>query len=90
MRRIVISESGRVTLPVEVRRCLGLKGGTELEVAIDEANDVIILRPAIDVPEEDRWAFTPDHRRLVAQARRDAQEGRVYQVTESELARLGE
>jgi AbrB family looped-hinge helix DNA binding protein len=90
MRKIVLSATGRVTLPVEVRRCLGLEDGAELEVTVDEANDAIILRPAFDVPDEDRWAYTPKHRRLLAQARRDAREGRVYRLTESELARLGE
>ena len=90
MRRIVISKTGQVTLPIEARRCLGLEGGAELEVEVDVANDAIILRPAFDVPREDRWAYTPEHRRLLSQARRDTQEGRVYRLSESELAQLGE
>ncbi len=90
MRKVILSKMGQVTIPIEVRRCLALEGGAELEVEIDEGNDAIILRPAFDVPREDRWAFTPAHRRLLAQARRDAREGRVYRLAESELARLGE
>jgi AbrB family looped-hinge helix DNA binding protein len=90
MRKVVIGKTGQVTLPVEVRRCLGLDAGVELHVEIDEANDAIILRPAFDVPREDRWAYAPEHRRLLAQARRDAREGRVYRLAESDLARLGD
>lgn len=90
MKKVVMSGTGRLTLPIETRRCLGLEGETELEVEVDVEHDTIILRPALDVPDEDAWAYTPEHRRLLAQARRDAREGRVYRLTESELARLGE
>ena len=90
MRWVVLGKTGQLTLPIEARRCLGLEGGTELEVEVDVANDAIILRPAVDVPRDDRWAYTPEHRRLLTQARRDAQEGRVYRLSESDLARLGE
>jgi len=90
MRKVVMGKTGQVTLPIEVRRCLGLEGGAELQVEVDEANGAIVLRPTFDVPREDRWAYTPEHRRLLAEARRDAREGRVYHLAESELARLGE
>lgn len=90
MTKVVMSGTGRLTLPVETRRCLGLDGETELEVEVDLAHDRIILRPAFAASQEDSWAYTPEHRRLLAQARRDSREGRVYELTESELARLGE
>lgn len=90
MKTVVMNRSGRLTLPAETRRRLRLEGETEFEVEVDEAADTIILRPAIVIRREDAWAYTPEHRELLARARQDAREGRVRRMTEEELARLGE
>ncbi|HUY54898.1 MAG TPA: AbrB/MazE/SpoVT family DNA-binding domain-containing protein [Candidatus Nanopelagicaceae bacterium] len=82
-----MSESGRLTLPVEVRRRLGLEGETEVEVEVD--GEAIILRPAIVLRREDAWAYTPEHRALLSRAHADSREGRVHQLTEAELQTLG-
>ena len=39
---------------------------------------------------EDAWANTPEHRELLACAHADSAEGRVHQLTEQELAALGD
>ena len=39
--------------------------------------------------DDDSWAYTPEHRALLARAHADSREGRVRQMTESESARLG-
>ncbi len=90
MRTTVMSKSGRLTLPAEARRRLGLHGETELEVEIDEAGDAIILRPTVVVRRGDAWAYTAEHRALLARAREDSQAGRVRRFSEDDLARLGE
>jgi bifunctional DNA-binding transcriptional regulator/antitoxin component of YhaV-PrlF toxin-antitoxin module len=85
MTKVLMSEDGRLTLPTETRRSLALEGETEFEIEVDEARDAIIRRPVFDVPQEDAWAFTPEHRRLIARARLDAREGRVYRLSELDL-----
>jgi len=85
-----MSRDGRLTLPAEARRLLKLHGETEFEVEVDESTDAIILRPAVVLRREDAWAYTPEHRQLLARAHRDSREGRMRQLTEEELAQLGE
>jgi bifunctional DNA-binding transcriptional regulator/antitoxin component of YhaV-PrlF toxin-antitoxin module len=90
MTTITMSRTGGLTLPQETRRRLGLDDETELEVEVDEALDAIILRPVAGAQREDAWAYTPEHRELLARAHDDSREGRVRTMTEDELARLGE
>ena len=90
MKTITMSRAGRLTLPAEARRRLGLDEETELHVEVDERGDAIILRPAVTLDREDAWAYTRHHRELLARAHRDSREGRVRTMTEDELARLSE
>ncbi len=83
---VALSESGRLTLPIEVRRKLGLERATQVEVELD--GETIILRPAIVLRREDAWAYTPEHRGLLSRAHSDSSEGRVQQLTEAELKTL--
>ena len=82
-----MSESGRLTLPIEVRRRLGLEGESEVEVEVE--GEAIVLRPAVVLRREDAWAYTPEHRALLSRAHADSREGRVLQLTEEELQTLG-
>ncbi len=88
MRTVTISGSGRLTLPTEVRRALGLQGETEMEVEIDADNDAVILRPAVVLRREDAWAYTPEHRDLLARAHDDSKAGRVRKLDEDQLREL--
>jgi bifunctional DNA-binding transcriptional regulator/antitoxin component of YhaV-PrlF toxin-antitoxin module len=89
MRIVTMNTSGRLTLPAETRRALGLEGSAEFEVEIDPESDALILRPAIVLRREDAWAYTPEHRALLAKAHKDSREGRVRRMTESQLLKLG-
>jgi bifunctional DNA-binding transcriptional regulator/antitoxin component of YhaV-PrlF toxin-antitoxin module len=84
--RSVSMRGGRLTLPAEVRRELGLGNETEFEVEVDKEHDALILRPAIVLRREDAWAYTSEHRELLARAHADSREGRVREMTEEELA----
>ena len=42
MKTVVMVKAGRLTVPVEVRRALGLTGETELEIGVNQAQDTII------------------------------------------------
>lgn len=89
MRTVTMSSSGRITLPVETRRALGLEGEAEFEVVVDADNDALVLRPAVVLRREDAWAYTPKHRKLLARAHADSRAGRVSRLTEAQLAKLG-
>jgi len=89
MRIVTMNTSGRLTLPAETRRALGLEGSAEFEVEIDTESDALILRPAVVLRREDAWAYTPKHRALLAKAHEDSRAGRVRKMTESQLAKLG-
>lgn len=88
MKAIVrMNAEGRLTVPTEARKELGLLEETELQV--ETTADAIILKPAVVLPREDAWAYTAPHRRLLAKAHRDSREGRVRPLSERHLERLG-
>lgn len=84
--RATMNAQGRVTLPVEARRALHLEPGADFEVEV--VDGTIVLTPAVPVPREDAWAYTPEHRALVQRAREDARERRVYRLDRGELERV--
>jgi AbrB family looped-hinge helix DNA binding protein len=86
MKTITVSSDGRLTLPADSRRALGIEAEAELEVEVD--GDAIILRPVIVLRREDAWAYTPEHRALLARAHEDSRTGRVRRLSEAELVDL--
>jgi AbrB family looped-hinge helix DNA binding protein len=83
---VTMTPEGRVTIPANTRRELGIEGEAQFEV--DVADESIVLRPAVVMTREDAWAYTPEHRRLLAKAHRDSRAGRVRRLTERDLSRL--
>lgn len=81
-----MTPDGRVTIPATARREIGVEGDATFEVAVQ--GDSIILRPAVVMTREDAWAYTPQHRRLLARAHRDSREGRVRRLSDRQLAKL--
>ncbi|MBI4728321.1 MAG: hypothetical protein HY775_02280 [Acidobacteria bacterium] len=75
MRTVAMNEAGRLTLP-------------EFEIEVDRERDALILRPALVLRREDAWAYTPEHRGLLARAHADSRAGRVKRRTEGQLAKL--
>jgi bifunctional DNA-binding transcriptional regulator/antitoxin component of YhaV-PrlF toxin-antitoxin module len=90
MKTVTVNSEGRLTLPVESRRALGIVGETELELEVDAARDVLTLRPVLVLRREDAWAYTPEHRALLMHAHADSRDGRVRTPSEDELAALDE
>ena len=86
----VIMRQGRLTVPAEARRELGVDADAEFEVEVDASQDAILLRPAAVLRREDSWAYTSEHRGLLRRARADAEAGRTRTLTERELAELGD
>ena len=90
MRTVTVKGDGRLTLPIESRRALGIEGEMEFEVEVDQERDALVLRPVIVMRRADAWAYTPEHRDLLARAHADSREGRVRTLREDELAALDE
>ncbi len=86
----VVMRGGRLTVPKEVRRALGLDPDGEFEVEVDREDDALVLRPAVVLRREDAWAYTAEHRGLLERAHDDSRQGRVRSLGEGELADLAE
>jgi AbrB family looped-hinge helix DNA binding protein len=85
MRTVTMSPNGRLTLPADVRRKLGLTGETEFDVEVSDRGSVT-LRPVVVLPRDDAWAYTAEHLANVANGLADIREGRVRQLSEDDLA----
>lgn len=85
---VAMNAQGRLTVPAEARKALGLVGEAQFEAEIRD--DGLLLRPAVLVPREDAWAYTPAHRALLAQALEDSAEGRVREMSEDALRDLAD
>ena len=84
---VAVNKQGRLTLPIDVRRKLGIAEGTQLEVRVE--NSGIRLQPAYVVPDEDRWAYTPQALMSLKRALADVKAGQVFEMTEAQLLRAG-
>lgn len=85
---ITSNKEGRITIPAEIRTALRVEG--EAHWTIEIADGAVILRPALVVPREDAWAYTPEHTAKVARAREDARAGREVAVSGAELGRIAD
>ncbi len=87
MKTIVsMNKQGRLTVPAAARQALRVEGEAQFEMEI--IDDALILRPAIVIPREDAWAYTPEHLAAVREAREQAAQGLVYGMMESGLVEL--
>ena len=90
-----MDDAGRLTVPEEVRRVLGLNGETDLLIRVDAPKRTLVLRPVAasggeeDTEDDDSWAYTPEHLAQLARAHRDSRQGRVRRMTKEELMQLG-
>lgn len=86
----VVMRNGRLTVPREARRALGLEPDAEFDVEVDEEQDALVLRPATMLRREDAWAYTAEHRALLDRAHADSRDWRLRSMTEHELADLAD
>ena len=83
---VAMNAGGRLTLPVEARRYLGIKG--EAQFQVEEIPGGLILREAVTVPREDAWAYRPEVIDLVRRSREDYAAGRTKQMSAADLEKL--
>lgn len=81
---VVMTDRGRITLPASVRKEMHIEGDTLFE--LETSGETIILRPAIVIPRDDAWAYTPEHRAHVARA----SEQPAFAVSREELAAIAD
>ena len=82
---VAVNAQGRITLPAEARRSLGLTEGAQLDVRVEE--NEIRLRPARVVLAEDAWAYTPESLASIKRSVADIAAGRVFRMTTDDLDR---
>jgi bifunctional DNA-binding transcriptional regulator/antitoxin component of YhaV-PrlF toxin-antitoxin module len=82
-----IDKRGRGTLPEQVRRDLGLKGGDEDIVLFEKTpHGTYELVPAALIPMDQRWFHHPDIQARLEEAEADFREGRSTRVESPEEA----
>lgn len=87
MKTVVsMNAQGRLTVPANARKMLHIEGETPFELEVTEHE--LILRPALVIPREDAWAYTPEHLEQIEQADADVRAGRIARMTERELEQL--
>jgi AbrB family looped-hinge helix DNA binding protein len=77
-----------MTLPASVRRALALREGDAL--SIDVTDGAAILRPAVVIPRDDAWAYTPEHLAAVRRASAQVASGQVEAFPEELATKLSE
>ncbi len=82
-RPITMDKDGAMTLPKTVRTALRLTDRAQLTYEVREGG--VFLRPAIIIPAEDAWAYTPTESAAIERAR---QSPIVPGVTEEDLAAI--
>jgi AbrB family looped-hinge helix DNA binding protein len=75
---VTVNKQGRITLPAKARRALGITGDSQLEVAVKDG--ALELRRTFVIPDEDRWAHTPEALASLRRGLADVKAGRTYTV----------
>jgi bifunctional DNA-binding transcriptional regulator/antitoxin component of YhaV-PrlF toxin-antitoxin module len=78
---------GQLSLPEEVREALNVENGHGLQLDLEVVGETIVLRPKMVIPEEDLWAYTPEHMALLKRALAEPPENDI-RLTHAELERL--
>ena len=82
---IAMDSKGNLTIPAEARAALGIDGAMLMDLEVfDQA---LVLRPTEEIPEEDLWAYTPEHIAKVERALREPRD-QERQLTRKDLERL--
>jgi AbrB family looped-hinge helix DNA binding protein len=80
---VAVNAQGRITLPADTRRSLGLTDGAQLEVRVEK--NEIRLRPARVVIAEDAWAYTAESLASIKRSLADIAAGRTFKLTTEDL-----
>jgi AbrB family looped-hinge helix DNA binding protein len=84
---VKVAADGRMTLPAAVRRALEINDG-DAQLSIDVSDGAAVLRPAVTIPREDAWAYTPEHLESLKRARAQAQVGELKAMPNDVVEKL--
>lgn len=84
---VKVAADGRMTLPAAVRRALDITEG-EARLSVDITDGAAVLRPAVVIPREDAWAYTPEHIASMKRARDQASRGELEPMPDDLAATL--
>ena len=82
---ITMDAKGTLTVPEEARQALAIDGAVFLDLEVVDGS--LVLRPGEAVPEEDLWAYTPEHIARVKRALESSPENDL-RLTPEQLERL--
>lgn len=80
---VAVNRQGRITLPADVRRRLGIREGTQLAVKVESGT--VQLRRVSLILHEDRWAYTSSAAASRRRAIADVRAGRAYELSQHDL-----
>ena len=80
---VAMNPQGRITVPASARQLLHVEGETQFEMEATERE--IVLRPALVIPREDAWAYTPEHLASLQRAIQQVNEGRLRPASERDF-----
>jgi AbrB family looped-hinge helix DNA binding protein len=80
---VTVNAQGRMTIPAEIRRELGIEGESILIVEAQDGR--LVAQRAFVIPAEDAWAYTPEHIAKVRKAEADLDAGLGIRMTVDEL-----
>lgn len=81
MAVVKIDADGRLTVPEDALRALGVHGESEVLIEVDAENETVVLR----APDDDSWLYTEETIAAVRRAEEDIRAGRMRQMSEAEL-----
>lgn len=87
MAVVRVDGEGRLTIPSEALRALGVEGETDLTIEVDAEQETVLLRPVEH--DDDSWLYEdPEVRASIERGLADIEAGRVHRKTEAELRAL--
>lgn len=72
---VKVREKFQVTIPEDVRAKIPLKVGERVQV--EAQDDVIIIRPIIEIPRNQAWFWTKEWQEQVARSRKEVEKGKI-------------
>lgn len=84
---VVMDARGQITLPDDVRHVLQIENDHGMLLELEVVDGTLVLRPGLSIPEEDLWAYTPEHIEQVKRALATPPE-QDLRLSRAELERL--
>lgn len=72
---VKVREKYQITIPEDVRAKIPLNVGERVEV--EAQDDVIIIRPIIEIPRNQAWFWTKEWQEQAARSRKEVEKGKI-------------